>query len=245
MSDEATFVPARLPRLGYHIICNVLRFVFFLLCRVQVSGRENFPTTGNFMFVINHLSVVDVPFCYVILEAHRASNSVVFAADTWRKSIFTRLGMQLTNVIWVTRGETSLSTMRASLRVLNEGYILGVAPEGTRSRESHALIKGQTGAAYMALHGKVPVVPVALTNTEHLIPAIKRLRRITITATVGTPFRLEPCEAGSRPSRDCLEECTDEVMCRLAALLPPEYRGVYAEHPRVAELIKSESQTSS
>lgn len=192
---------------------------------------------------MNHLSGFDVGLGYVIFQGDLLSRVVVFAGDTWRKNPVTRFALQMANVIWVHRGETAPSTMKASLRVLREGYILGMAPEGTRSRESHALIKGRTGAAFLALKAKVPIVPVAVANTENLSAAIKRWKRIEINAWVGKPFVLEQLPPGSSANQEFLEKSTDEIMCRLAALLPPEYRGEYAEHPRLRELLQQETRS--
>jgi 1-acyl-sn-glycerol-3-phosphate acyltransferase len=78
---------------------------------------------------------------------------------------------------------------------------------------------------------------------EDLYPSMKRLKRTRITATVGKPFKLEPCGLDSNIDHACLEQGTDEIMCRIAALLPPEYRGEYAEHPRLKELMETETLT--
>ncbi|MCS6910751.1 MAG: hypothetical protein NZM11_09325 [Anaerolineales bacterium] len=96
------------------------------------------------------------------------------------------------------------------------------------------------GAAALAVAAPVSMVPVAITNTEQLAWAITRLRspfrgRVPVTVTVGLPFTLPPIERGARAAR--LEEYTAEIMCRIAALLPERYRGVYADHPRLRELL--------
>ena len=81
----------------------------------------------------------------------------------------------------------------------------------------------------------MPIVPAALTNTENIGAALLRLRRIRITLSFGRPFRLPPLPGLSNSER--LARHTEEIMCRIAMLLPEKYRGVYADHPRLRELL--------
>jgi|GEM_PF-129974 len=240
---ESIFVPRRLPRWGIAIVYRVVQFLFFIFSRVHISGRENLPADRNFIFSPNHLSSLDVGLGLVTLGDELGSKTVLFAGDTWRKKWLTRFILQLTNVIWVHRGETSPSTIKIAIQVLRAGYILSVAPAGTRSRHSHALLKGRAGAAFLALKTGTPILPVAITNMQNLWQAMKRLARIDIQVVIGKPFVLERCADESRIDHACLEERTDEIMCRIAALLPPEYRGEYAEHPRLKELLGTETLT--
>jgi 1-acyl-sn-glycerol-3-phosphate acyltransferase len=111
-----------------------------------------------------------------------------------------------------------------------------MAPEGTRS-QSEALIPGRPGAAYLASKTGVPIVPVGVTGTEDraVKARLRRLQRPHIVIRIGSPFTLPPME---RQDRDAyLQAYTDEIMCRIAVLLPPTYRGVYADHPRLKELL--------
>ncbi len=234
MSEQTVFVPGRLPPWSIEALRKFFQFLFFVAARVHVSGIENVPHSGGFIFASNHLSVLDVPLALTILKGKRLAT---FAGDTWRKNPITRAVLELIDVIWVHRGETSPSSIKISIRVLRDGYILGVAPEGTRSRGTHALSKGKPGAAYLGVMAGVPILPVAFTNTQNLWCSIKRLRRIDIGVAIGKPFILEPSGDGSGIDPDKLDKHTDEIMCRIAALLPTEYRGEYAEHPRLKELL--------
>jgi 1-acyl-sn-glycerol-3-phosphate acyltransferase len=111
-----------------------------------------------------------------------------------------------------------------------------VAPEGTRSLTG-GLLPGKTGAAFLALSAGVPVVPVAITGTEKVARALLRLRRAPLSITYGQPLWLGTPGQRERADQARLEAGTTEIMCRIAAMLPPEYRGVYADHPRVKELL--------
>jgi 1-acyl-sn-glycerol-3-phosphate acyltransferase len=108
-----------------------------------------------------------------------------------------------------------------------------MAPEGTRSL-TRTLQRGKVGAAYLADRAGVPLLPVAIWGTERLPENVRRLRRTPVNMRVGRPFRL-PGDGRAR-SRD-LEAHTDLIMCRIAALLPPQYRGVYSDHPGLREAL--------
>ncbi len=234
MAEQTVFVPGHLPPWGAEALRKFFQLFYWLVARVHVSGSENIPTVGGFIFASNHLSVFDVPLAYSLLAGNRVAT---FAGDTWRKNLIARGVLELVNVVWVRRGEISPSAIKTSIRVLRDGYILGVAPEGTRSQKTHALIKGKTGAAYLGAMAGVPILPVAFTNTQNLWSSIKRLRRADIGVAFGKPFILDGPSNGSRLDADKLDAYTDEIMCRVAALLPEEYRGEYADHPRLKELL--------
>lgn len=236
MVAQPVFVKGRLSPRGVEILRRVFATFFSLVARVQVSGLENLPASGGFILALNHLSAFDVPLAFTMMRGRRV---VTFAGDTWRHHLFTRWLLESVDVIWVSRGAITPATMKAAIRVLREGAVLGVAPEGTRSRHLHALQEGKTGAAYLAVMARVPIIPAALTNTDKLWGALKRFRRIEVGITFGKPFLLAADSDGDPKNSRQLTGYTDEIMCRIAVLLPPEYRGVYAEHPRLDELLES------
>jgi 1-acyl-sn-glycerol-3-phosphate acyltransferase len=126
-----------------------------------------------------------------------------------------------------------MDAMKAALAMLKSGRRLGVAPEGTRS-PTGALQRGKPGAAYLADRTQVPIIPMAMWGTETVMRHWLRLRRPAVVCRIGPPFTL-PRDGRAKGAR--LDEFTDEIMCTLAALLPPEYRGVYADHPRLREKV--------
>jgi 1-acyl-sn-glycerol-3-phosphate acyltransferase len=237
MSEQTVFVPGRLPPWGGEALRRIVVALFWIAARVRVCGSENMPPAGGFIFASNHLSVLDVALGFTVSRGYRIA---IFAGDTWRKDPIVGKILRLVNVIWVHRGETSPSTIKTAIRVLREGFVLGVAPEGARNKKSHALLKGKPGAAYLARMAGVPIVPVGIANTQNLWRSMKRFHRIEVSIIIGKPFTLEAPSHGTRVDRGQLEKYTDEIMCRIAMLLPPEYRGAYADHPRLIELLRSE-----
>lgn len=206
----------------YAVLKKLVQWLFPLLARIQVLGRENFPPSGPYILTTNHLSAYDPP----LLMAVCPHTIRAFAASKHRRNPFYALVLTMAGSIWVRRGEIDREALSGAMKVLERGEVLGMAPEGTRARKIYGLQPGKTGAAYLATRADVPIVPVGLTGTEKIKQNILRLRRTDITLTVGEPFRLP--ESG-RVCGPKLDEYTEIIMHRIAALLPPEYRGVYNE----------------
>ncbi len=209
----------------------IIRLIFRLLARVSVSGLENVPRQGGILMAINHLSRVDPPLIYYLVGRDDASALV---ADSYRVNPFFSLVVNLVGGIWINREQADIQALRQARAHLQGGSLLGVAPEGTRSHTG-ALIPAKTGVAYLADKADVPVLPAAIRGTESAFAQLLRLRRPQIIVQFGEPFRLPPIDRREREA--CLQRNTDEIMCRIAAMLPPRYWGVYAGNPRLEELL--------
>lgn len=118
-----------------------------------------------------------------------------------------------------------MRALRQGLAALKEGYILAVAPEGTRSGHGR-LQRGHPGVAMMALQGGAPLLPLVFYGGEKFKRNLSRLRRTPFHIVVGQPFHLHA--DGVKVRREIRKQMTDEIMYQLAALLPPAYRGHYA-----------------
>jgi len=216
------------------LFCGVFRILFFLLTRLRVKGREHLPQEGGYIAAANHLSVIDVPLTYCLINRHDVTGLV---AKAHRKNPLFRLLINLLGGIWLSREVIDPRALRAARDHLRGGGVLGIAPEGTRS-QTGALIEAKTGVAFLADQAKVPIIPVAVAGTWQITTEILTLKRPVIQVNFGKPFTLPPVD---RKSRDHdLKQNTDEIMCQLAALLPAENRGVYTDHPRVRELLESQ-----
>jgi len=220
--------PSASPRV-YWFLHRVFRCLGWLLLRQEVIGLENIPARGPFLVVVNHLGIADPPLIFINVR----QQMTMFAADKWKKVPGIRQLAEAAGVIWVARGEADLGAIKAALAVLRSGRPLGMAPEGTRSR-TRALQAGKTGAAYLADRTGVPIVPIGIAGSERLMENLRRLRRTPVRFMVGKPFHLPP---NGRAKGEVLEAYTTLIMCHIAALLPPTYRGVYADHPLLRELL--------
>ena len=209
-----------------------LRLIALLAIR-DIQGLENLPANGPYIFALNHLSMFDVPLVFSIVGDKPVTGWV---AEKYYKHILLGPMLKIGGGVFIRRGQVDRTAIADAVAWLNEGNVFGVAPEGTRS-DTHALIRGKTGLAFLADEASVPVIPMAVTGTEMVFQHWLRLRRPVLSLRIGKPFYLPPLGSNNRSSN--LRHNTDEIMCQIAAMLPPEYWGVYADHPRLAELLSS------
>jgi 1-acyl-sn-glycerol-3-phosphate acyltransferase len=219
-----------------YIIRWLIRLIFNVIARVDVTGYEYLPKDTSFVIATNHLGIVDVPIAYYALDRW---DMFVLIADKWQNIPLFRWVGKYFNFIFIDRYNADIKALRKVISLMEENNILVIAPEGTRSRTG-ALIEAKPGVSYLASKLNRPIVPVAITGTEdkNLFGNLKRLRRAHITVSAGPAFILPPLP---RENRDAvLKQYTDEIMCRIAAILPENYRGVYADHPRLKELLQNQ-----
>ena len=189
---------------------------------IRVLGQEHVPRTGPLIIVANHQSNADPP-----VMVYAVPRPIFFMA---KRSLFwgpvLSYLFRSVHVYPVDRDGRDMDALRWAQRTLGSGKALLVFPEGTRS--PGGLRRATDGLAYLALSSGAPVLPVAITGTEH----IRGMFRIAfhfqrLHVTIGEPFLLQRSEG--RLDRTQLQAATGEVMARIAALLPEAYRGVYAE----------------
>jgi 1-acyl-sn-glycerol-3-phosphate acyltransferase len=127
-------------------------------------------------------------------------------------------------LIPVRRGDGDTTALRKAIAALEKGYIFGIAPEGTRNITGK-LKRAHPGTVLLALHSGAPLLPLAHWGGEHFLKNLARLKRTEFHIRVGEPFHLNV--EGIRMTRETRQQIVDEMMFRLAELLPPEYRGEY------------------
>lgn len=217
------------------MIYRLVRFLNSLLLRIilhlEIIGSEKVPTLGAFIVVANHLGALDPMLVYYLLDRQ---DIIMMVAEHHSKYAYRRWLVSSVGAIFVDRYRADYAVLREVLQRLNEGGVLIIAPEGTRSKGGR-LLPGQDGAAYLGAKTGIPILPVSVIGSEdrQLIANLKRFKRTRITIRVGDLFTLQPLPKENR--ENILHEYTDEIMCRIAALLPEKYRGVYADHPKVQE----------
>lgn len=215
---------------------GLIRLLIHLIGRVEVTGYEYLPAEGNCVVATNHLGILDVPLG---LYALNRWDIFVMIGEKWEKVGLFRWASKYFNLIFIDRFNPDIKTLRKVISLMEENQILVIAPEGTRSRTG-ALIEAKPGVSYLAAKLNRPIVPVAITGTEDkvLLANLKRLRRSHITLTAGPAFTLPPLPRENRD--EALKQYTDEIMCHIAAILPEKHRGVYADHPRLKELLAAQ-----
>jgi 1-acyl-sn-glycerol-3-phosphate acyltransferase len=191
--------------------------------RIELIGLDNIPKQGPALFVANHLGDTDAVTGIAYFPRYVDALAKVELYDL---PVVGQIG-ELYGVIWVHRGRPDRRALRAALEALHAGRFVAIAPEG-RESTTGKLEEGVGGAAYLAVKAQVPVVPIAFTGTENwrIYGNLKKFRRTDITMTVGPAFTL--AAAGSL--REAIDLGTATIMTSLARLLPPGYRGRYAEN---------------
>lgn len=213
------------------LLRRVLQFLFGVLTRLEVRGLERFPQSGGCLVVVNHLSVLDGPLVYCLLPREDVSALV---ADKHLRNPLYRWVVETVHGIWIDRENPGVESLRQARQFLKQGGVLGIAPEGTRSRY-RTMTVAKMGAAYLADKSEAWIVPTAIYGTEQAVMAWLCLHRPKIVVHFGEPFRLPPLD---RKQRDAsLLHNTDEMMCQIAALLPEVYRGAYAAHWRLQQIL--------
>jgi 1-acyl-sn-glycerol-3-phosphate acyltransferase len=219
----------------------VFKYVAFvwlchLLFRPRVEGRENIPRTGPAILVSNHISAGDT----FLLPAMMRRRLTLLA----KLELFHGRGFKGRLLTWFLNsigqvpldrsgGRASASSMDGVIQVLRDGKLLGIYPEGTRSPDGR-LYKGKTGVARLVLQAGVPVIPVAMINTQivpSVIPKIPTMRRPVIK--IGRPLDFTPYAAAGN-DREVLRWVTDKIMDEVMTLSGQEYVDAYGATVKAA-----------
>jgi len=213
-------------KLSFKVAQALFKALFKVMTRLEIRGRENLPQNGSIIAVCNHLHLID-PVLHIIAILPR--DSIFMAKEElfhyWPIPIF-RILMDIAEAFPVRRRgtpEERQQAMRHAEKVLAEGLVFGMYPEGTRSKTGK-LKEAYHGCATIALRSGAPLIPVCIWGTEKL-KGIGWLSRPKITISLGQPFTLPALEG--EPTNDQLKPLTDHIMRQLACGLPPEYRGKY------------------
>jgi len=206
----------------YRIVTGTIRALIRLICRVHDEELSKVPAEGPLIIIVNHINFLEVPLLYTHLDDRPIT---AFVKAEFQKKPLSNWLANLWNAIPLHRGEVDRAAVRQARAALQEGQILMVAPEGTRSQDGR-LQQGKGGVVFMALLTGAPILPLAHFGGETIWRNLLRLRRTDFQMRVGELFYFD---AEGRPSKEEREQMTDEMMFQLARLLPPEYRGVYSD----------------
>ncbi|NWG07013.1 MAG: 1-acyl-sn-glycerol-3-phosphate acyltransferase [Chloroflexi bacterium] len=218
----------------FRTLRSIVRFFMKIIADIELHGIEKLPK-GNVIVAANHLGRLDTAVLLCVID--REDIIMPIAEKYKNHPIFGAIG-RAANGIWLNRFEADYAALRQILARMEQGGMLVIAPEGTRSK-TEALQEAKLGVAFLASKSGYPVLPVAVTGTEDrsIVENLKRFRRSKIVVRGGDLFTVEVPKGKGR--EQAMREATDEIMCRIGALLPEKYRGVYADHPRLKELLKN------
>jgi 1-acyl-sn-glycerol-3-phosphate acyltransferase len=213
---------------AYWVLKALLSPIFRLLWRVDLEGREHIPRTGAVILAPNHVSFCDSLFVPLVVRRRVTFVAKAEYFDSWKTAWFFRAAGQIP----MRRGggsasERALATARG---VLEDGGVLGIYPEGTRSPDGR-LYRGHTGVARLALGCGVAVIPVGVIGTTEVQPVgarlMRPLRRISIR--FGAPLDLSRFDAAAAGDPLALRTVTDELMFEIRHLTGQSYVDRYAK----------------
>ncbi|MEM9039768.1 MAG: lysophospholipid acyltransferase family protein [Actinomycetota bacterium] len=192
---------------------------------IETVGFDRIPADGPAILCPNHISFLDSAFLMLTTERTIGFLGKAEYMDSWKtKHLFPAMGM-----IPVDRsgGKNSMDALRAALDVLESGGLMGIFPEGTRSRTGD-LHKGRTGAARLALSVGCPVVPVGITGTDRIQPPDAPMPALRGSARIEIGEPVDPARFVDLPGPKAARALTDEVMYEIRELTGQEYRNHYA-----------------
>lgn len=217
-----------------------------VLLDVRIDGLENLPRSTQPMILIsNHFSWFDAP----ILDIHLPFAPAFVVATESQRHWWFRAYVSVFNGIPIWRGQVDRKAIERSIAALDQGYVLGIFPEGgmdpeyaeivsrgqqisryVTGRQRPILARPKSGSAWLAIRANTLILPVGLLGTERVYRNMLRFRRTPVTLRIGRPFgplQLDPALRG-KARRQRLDELADLMMQQIAALFPPENRGPYS-----------------
>jgi 1-acyl-sn-glycerol-3-phosphate acyltransferase len=223
-------VPFRI-KVNRAVLRPFFRGLFHFLGRVKITGLKNVPPKGPYMAVINHVSIFEAP---LVISFWPQTLEVAGAAVIWERRGQATLA-RLYGGIQVHRGQYDRQMIEVVLSVLEAGYPLMLSPEGGRSLEL-GMRRAKPGVAYIIDKAQVPVVPVGVVgSTVDWLEKALRWEQPEIEMRVGRPFKLPTLVGRGASRRMARQGNADLVMAHIAALLPPEYRGVYSHYADILD----------
>jgi 1-acyl-sn-glycerol-3-phosphate acyltransferase len=203
----------------------LLGALFHILAPIKITGKKNIPLRKPYIVAINHVSIFDPPFIGVFWPEQLEAMGAV---DVWSKP-----GQNILARVWggiqVHRGEYDRAVFDKVLSARRSGHPMLIAPEGGRSHVP-GLRQAKPGIAYIVEQSGLPVIPVGIVGTtDDFWHKAVRGGRPLLEMHIGEPLHLPPVEGKGEARRLSRQANTDLVMRAVAALLPEEYRGVYAD----------------
>jgi 1-acyl-sn-glycerol-3-phosphate acyltransferase len=205
------------------LINFIIRVYTRITCRIDAPDLQKVPMQGPLIAISNHTGQIEVPLIFAHLQPRKLTGWA--KVESWDNK-FLNWVFGVWGMIPVRRGEADMHALKAALRALEKGLILGIAPEGTRNYNG-ILRRALPGAVTLALHSGAPIIPIAHWGGENFMKNLKRFRRTDFHIRVGEPFKIDT--QGIKVTSEVRQQIVDEMMVQIAKLMPEEYRGEYAE----------------
>jgi 1-acyl-sn-glycerol-3-phosphate acyltransferase len=211
------------------LITFILRFYFRLTLRLDAPDIDKIPAQGPLIVIANHTGQIEVPVLATLLQPRKITG--------WAKAeAFDNLLLHWVFWAWdiipVHRGEADIRSLKRALRAIEQGSIFGIAPEGTRNKTGR-LRRALPGTVMLALRSGAPIVPVVHWGGEVFLKNLKSFKRTDFHLRVGEPFKINV--EGVKVTAEIRQQIVDEMMYRIAKILPEEYRGEYSDLSKASE----------
>jgi len=212
--------------LMYRFIAFIINVYIHITCRLHIGNElDKFPMNGPLIVLSNHTGQIEVPVYVALLQPRKFTGwAKIETWDNW----FLNWVFNLWGMIPIRRGEADTTALRKAEEALAKGMIFGIAPEGTRNKNGR-LLRAYPGAVLLAARTGVPILPVAHWGGENYLKNLKRFKRTDFYLRVGDVFRLKV--DGAKIKGYVRQQIADEMMYRVAELMPQEYRGAYEKAP--------------
>lgn len=224
----------------YWVLKAILKPLLKAVYRIRVEGLENVPKKGSAIIAANHLSFLDSFFIPLVVKRRKVT--YLAKADyfkSWKTSWFFKSAGQI--ACEREGGSRSEQSLMIASEVLEDGKLLGIYPEGTRSPDGY-LYRGRTGVARLALHSGAPVIPCGLLGTDKVMPKEAKMPRlwgrVEVVVRFGKPIDFARF-AGQERDRVVLRSITDEIMYEIMQLSGQSYRDEYASRTATEPLPES------
>lgn len=208
------------------IVVTIVKPLYHIFLSWEVRGRKNVPPSGPLIVVANHVHLIDGE-----LLLFGVSRWIIYIA---KEPLFhypiLRSLLRWAGALAIPR-QSTLSDIKGLLQqveqTLNKGSVIGIFPEGKRSHQGKLQV-GKPGLAVISSRMHIPILPVGISGTDKIHGISWLWKRPHIIINIGKPFCLPQAEGKlTKPQRKAL---ADLMMHEIAALLPPEYQGIYAKH---------------
>jgi 1-acyl-sn-glycerol-3-phosphate acyltransferase len=212
-----------------NIVNSVVKLFSNVVCDIDDNEINKIPKEGPYIIIANHINFLDIPLLYTRLIPRPV---VGFSKiENWDNPLYKFL-FKFWEAIPLVRGTADMKALRTGIKALKEDKMLAIFPEGTRSHNGQ-LGSGHPGMVLMAMRSGAPIIPIISYGHENYKEMLRKLRRSFVKIKVGNPFYVN-IDNEVEP-RDIRTEITKEIMYQLAALLPHQYRGYYADIANATE----------
>ena len=212
-----------------YVSTYIVFFLSLFVCKVKVNGRKNIPKDGPFVLASNHFGYFD-PF--VLVHAIRKPIDFIMQKELGIELHFLFAPM-IYGAILTDRNKVGPSTIKNSLKSIEKGKILGIFPEGGIT--STELTKAKPGAVFIASKANTQILPVSISGGDNAWDDFLKGVRSRITINIGKPFGPLEIKGAKEEKISKLENYNEELMCRIAALLPDDRHGDYSNDKRIAD----------